>query len=162
MRKMLKKTLVVLLIVSVFVAGFVLGDRSWDRLRISKPVVIKPDTPVSDELSHFMLAEVPPFSSEHYYFREGYPDVQEYWSFCLPPEQAKAFLTAYVDRAKLPLVEDPSEIPDFVLGSKGLQEWDNRYWFNGFDELDQVYYKRFLFCGYSADRNRLYLMNWNE
>ena len=28
---MLKKTLVVLLIVSVFVAGFVLGDRSWDK-----------------------------------------------------------------------------------------------------------------------------------
>ena len=71
--------------------------------------------------------------------REGYPDVEEYWSFCLPPERAKAFLTAYVDRAKLPLVEVPSEIPDFVLGSKGQREWDNRYWFNGFDELDQVY-----------------------
>jgi hypothetical protein len=158
----MKKPLIVLLIVCVFVAGFVLGDRSWERMRLFRPVVVTPQTLMPDHLSHFLLAEIPPFSSDHYYFREGFTDVNEYWSFCLPPEQVKSFLSSYTERAKLPLAEDSNEIPDFVLGPKGQSEWDNRYWFRDFGQLDQVYYKRFLFCGYSADRNRLYLMNWNE
>ena len=158
----MKKILVLLLIGCVFVTGFILGDRSWERMQLFAPVVIKPQTLTSDHLSHFLIAEIPPFSSDHYYFREGFPDVNEYWSFCLPPEQVKEFLAAYIERAKLPLIKDPSEIPEFVLGMPGQQEWDNRYWFRGFDELDQVYYERSLFCGYSANRNRLYLMNWDE
>jgi len=159
---MMKKTLALLLIGCVFVAGFVLGDRSWKRMRLFSPVVIQPQPLSPDCPTHFQLAEVPPFSSDHYYFRVGYSDVDEYWSFCLPPEQAKAFLATYVDRLNLPRARDPGAIPDFVLGSTGQPEWDDRYWFSGFGELDQVYYRRFLFCGYSADRNRVYLMNWND
>jgi hypothetical protein len=159
----MKKPLIVLLLfVCVFVAGFILGDRSWERMRLFPAVVVKPQALMPDYLSHFLLAETPPFSSDHYYFREGFTDVNEYWSFCLPPEQAKAFLSSYTARATLPLAENPGEIPNLVLGPKGQSEWDDRYWFHDFDQLDQVYYKRLLFCGYSTDRNRLYLMNWDE
>jgi len=157
----MKKALVGLFVSGAFAAGCILGDRPWERMqRLFRPVVIVPKLP--DSLHHFQLTEIPAFSSNHYFFREGFGDVDEYWSFCLPPDRAEEFLKAYVETNNLPLVEDTSEIPDWVLGMTEQDEWDSRYWFSAYRELDQIYYKRFLFCGYSADRNRLYLMNWNE
>jgi len=159
---MMKKILFPLTLGCVFVAGFMLGDRSWKRIQLFAPVVINPQALKLEHLSHFLLTEVPPFSSRHYYYCEGYPDTNEFWSFCLPPERVEAFLDTYIERAELSLVEDPSEIPEFVLGMPRQQEWDDRYWFHGFDELDRVYFNRSHFCGYSKNRNRLYLANWDD
>jgi len=155
----MKKSLVILLVGCTFAMGVIVGDRSWERLRIFAPVVIVSQVP--SEVHHFRLAAVPPFSSDHYYFRDGFADVDEYWSFCLPLAEAQTFLTEYVQQNRLPQMTDMSGLPEWILGAKS-PEWDDRYWFSGFDELDQVYYEKSLFCGYSVERERLYLMNWNE
>ncbi|WP_417745560.1 hypothetical protein [Rosistilla oblonga] len=153
--------LVLLFVCLAFAAGFILGDRPWERIRERfGPFVISPKLP--RELYHFHLEEIPEFSSDHFFFRDGFTDVDEYWSFCLAPDLAEAFLKAYVEKSQLTVVEDTNDIPDWVLGVKEQDEWDGRYWFSDYRELDQIYYKKYLFCGYSADRNRLYLMNWND
>lgn len=155
----MKKPLVILIVSCAFAVGIIVGDRSWERMRIFAPVVIVPRVP--SEINHFRIGELPSASSDHYFFRDGFTDVEEYWSFCLPPTEVEAFLTAYVQRNRLPQMTDTSELPKWILGARS-PEWDDRYWFAGFDELDQVYYEEFLFCGYSAKRHRVYLMNWNE
>ena len=155
----MKKSLVILLVGCTFAMGVIVGDRSWERLRIFAPVVIVSRVP--SEVHHFRLAAVPPFSSDHYYFRDGFADVDEYWSFRLPPEQAESFLASYVQQNHLSRLEETKELPMWILGAS-KSEWDEGYWFGDFEELDEVYYKEFLFCGYSAKRGRVYLMNWNE
>ncbi len=83
-------------------------------------------------------------------------------SFVLPPDRAREFLAVYVKENKLPAAADPAAIPDYVLGMPGQEKWDARYWFGSFSELDEIYYVKHLFVGYSASRNRVYLMNWND
>ncbi len=150
-----------LLFVLVFAAGFVLGDQSWKRLQVFPPIVFKPQPPLPHDIHHFRTSQIPAFSSDHYYFREGHTDVNEYWSFCLPPERAAAFLIDYIATTKLQPVKDTSQIPTWVNESQSAK-WDQRYWFGDFEELDQIFYEKYLFCGYSAKHNRVYLMNWND
>ena len=157
----MKKVHIILLVVLAFAVGFVLGDRSWLRMRFSfGATVITPRLP--DSLDHFRVSGIPAFSSQHYFYREGFGDVDECWSFCLPPEYAKKFLAAYTKKTGMPLIEDTSDIPDWVIEITEQDTWDGRYWFSAYSEFDQIYYKDHLFCGYSADKNRIYMMNWND
>lgn len=158
---MKRRIVIALLVLSAFGAGFILGDRSWKRIQIFfGPTVIVPNVP--SHLGYFRLAHLPPFCSDPYFFREGFRDVDEYLSFVLPPDRAREFLAAYVKENELPATEDPAAIPRWVLGMPGQEKWDGRYWFGSFSELDEIYYVKHLFVGYSASRNRIYLMNWND
>ena len=116
----MKKSLVILLVGCTFAMGVIVGDRSWERLRIFAPVVIVSQVP--SEVHHFRLAAVPPFSSDHYYFRDGFADVDEYWSFRLPPEQAESFLASYVQQNHLSRLEETKELPMWILGAS-KSEW---------------------------------------
>jgi hypothetical protein len=152
---------IALLVLSAVAVGFVLGDRSWRRLRfLGGPKAIVPKVPSG--LGHFRLTELPPFASGLYYYRDGFTDVDEYLSFVLPPDRASEFLASYLKANSLPAVKDTSTIPRWVLGMASGETWDGRYWFSNLAELDQIYYGKYLFLGYSASKNRFYLMNWNE
>lgn len=103
-----------------------------------------------------------PSGSEHYYFRHGFADVDEYWSFCLPPERAEEFLHEYAKLNRLPPGSNAQTFPHPILGATDCEAWVGRYWFRSFGELDRLYYRKYLFCGYSAKRHRIYLSNWND
>ena len=125
-----------------------------------EPKVIVP-TPLP-ALFHFGLNVLPEYSSQHYYFRSGFTDVDEYLSFQLPPELAREFIAEYVRDTQIPKSTNYSQIPEWVLGRITHEGWDSKYWFSSFDQLDEIYYMKYRFCGYSKERNRIYLMNWND
>jgi hypothetical protein len=127
---------------------------------IFEPTVITP--PPLPDLTHFRIQGFPEHSSKHYFFRSGFTDVNEYWSFQLPPDQAGSFIKTYVSANQIPALSDTSAIPEWVLGNIRHERWDHRYWFTSFEQLDEIYYQKYLFCGYSRKAKRIYLMNWND
>ncbi len=122
---------------------------------------VSPHSLDSYDLSHFNV-EIPKFSSEHFLFRDGFGDVDEYWSFVLPPDLARKFVDSHVDRMRLPRVDDMSGIEECVLGGCEHEDWSGEYWFDRFEDLTEIYYEKYYFCGYSEKKNRIYLMNWND
>jgi hypothetical protein len=116
---------------------------------------------IEPHISHFETKS-PPFSSDHFLFYDGGPDVDEYWSFVLPPEYARVFLDTYVKKNSLSAVSPDTKLPDWITRSTDHKDWRADLWFRSTAELSEAYYKKGLFCGYSAEKNRIYLMNWTE
>ena len=104
----------------------------------------------------------PPFSSRHFYYESGFTDLDCFWSFELPPDLARQFLNDHPTGRLLVSPNDRSKIRSCVKGRQIPEELRAEYWFNSFSDLDKVYYREFYFCGYSSEKNRIYLMNWND
>jgi hypothetical protein len=156
----MKKLLICFLVGLALLIGFAIGDRSWQRLQIFEALVIIQEQP--SEIACFRTDGIPAYSSKHYFFKHGFTDIDEYWSFQLPPDRARNFITKYVQANQLKVIKDTSRLPKWILGQIRHGKWDNRYWFSSFNQLDEIYYKKYLFCGYSIEKNRIYLMNWND
>lgn len=113
------------------------------------------------KISHFNTKS-PQFSSDHFFFFDGGPDVDEYWSFVLPPEYARVFLDSYIKSNSLPAMSPDAKLPEFVYPSFNHKDWRSDLWFKSVADLSEAYYKKGLFCGYNAKKSRIYLMNWDE
>lgn len=114
------------------------------------------------DLMHFQLADAPKYSSRHFFFRNGGPDCIEYWAFDLPPEQAREFIDEYVDRCDLESTAE-GELPittSFICD--GHEDWREDLWIGDRNELSETYASGTQFCGYDEEKNRVYLMNWDE
>ena len=145
----------------LLIIGIFLGHYPWGKLLIDfKPKVITPTLPKS--ITHFGLSELPKYSSRHYFFKIGFQDVTEYWSFVLPPKLAEAFILNYTKEIKKSKNNAIKEIPKFIIGMPKQDKWNQEYWFSSFEDLDEIYYQRYFFCGYSKKANRIYLVNWND
>lgn len=158
----MKKTLLAFLVGTVI--GFALGTVNWKSLvpfSGSTYGVASPNLE-SYGLSGFGLAEPPEFSSKQFFFRTGFTDVGEYWSFVLPPGLAREFVDSYAKRQTLTRVPATSDFPDWINRHHDHDAWKQEYWFNEFEDLSEIYYRQYLFLGYSEEKNRIYLMNWND
>ncbi|MCD4728951.1 MAG: hypothetical protein K8R46_14940 [Pirellulales bacterium] len=150
------------------VVGLILSAVDWEAILPFSDTtygIASPDIEESYDLMHFRT-NVPKFSSGHFFFRTGFGDVDEYWSFVLPPERARAFLDSYVKKNALPTISRNTNFPAYISirinGSYDHKDWRSDLWFDSLADLSEVYYKKYLFCGYSAEKNRIYLMNWND
>jgi hypothetical protein len=144
------------------IVGLVLSAVNWKAFLLFSNCtygVASPD--IEPNISHFRT-KVPQFSSNHFFFREGFMDVDEYWSFELPPELARVFLDSYVKMNSLQAISQNSDLPDWIKRSSNHKDWRSDLWFKSYADLSKVYYKKYLFCGYDAKKNRIYLMNWND
>jgi hypothetical protein len=111
---------------------------------------------------HYFGTEIPPFSSRHFFFRSGFGDVDEYWSFVLPPDQARDFIDTYITENNLLPATSETAFPSGVDITYEHEDWKRDLWFTSFSDLSEIYLAEGLFCAYSQEKNRVYLMNWNE
>lgn len=129
------------------------------------------DTPVERRLDHFGYYKgVPEGSSQHYFYRDGFTDTDEFWSFKLPPDQMEGFIRDYVSRHRIPKASEklPSAVTRALRPSfQKCEKWEAEYWFEDFADLDAMYAETAEggigeFAAYSKKNGRVYLMNWNR
>lgn len=157
----MKKRLIYLMMPILLIIGVFIGHYPWENLLIDfKSKVITPNLPTN--ITHFGLSELPEYSSKHYFFKIGFQDVTEYWSFVLPPKLAEAFILKSIKEMHTSKNNDPKEIPKFIIGMPKQEKWHQEYWFSSLDDLNEIYYRKYFFCGYSKKTNRIYLVNWND
>ena len=130
--------------------------------------------PVESHLGYFGYGRdnaLPEGSTEHYFFREGFGDVDEFWSFRLPPDRIEDFIGEYVLKHRIP--KAGSDLPSTVINpalpqfAESFEEWQPEYWFDDIADLDEMYLKldeweAGEFAAYSKKNGRVYLMNWNR
>jgi hypothetical protein len=144
--------------------GFLVGNK-WESLKPSNWCTHGASAPDIESygLSGFCMSAPPEFSSRHFFFRTGFGDVDEYWSFELPPDRAREFLDDYVKRSQLPSIPATSEFPDWIRDPGcDHEDWNPQLWFERFEDLSEIYHVKYHFVGYSQEKNRIYLMNWND
>jgi hypothetical protein len=154
-----------------FLAGFLVGiifglifgaidwKKAFNPFSTAKWGIASPK--MEHNISRFHT-KCPQFSSDHFYFFNGGPDAEEYWSFVLPPEYARVFLDSYIRSNSLPAMSPDVKLSEYVCTPRDHKDWRSDLWFKSVADFSEAYFKKGLFCGYSAEQNRIYLMNWHD
>jgi hypothetical protein len=146
------------------IVGLFFGTVEWKRAFNPFSTAIWGISPpdIESHISNFHT-KCPQFSSSHFFFRAGGPDVDEYWSFVLPPDQARVFLDSYIKKNSLLAISQNNDLPIWITQSyKDHKDWRSDLWYNSLADLSEAYTTKGLFCGYSAEKNRIYLINWDD
>ena len=131
-------------------------------------------TPIEPYLGHFYTGgktKVPAGSSYHYFFRDGFGDTVEFWSFNLPPDKMESFVSDYVAKNHISRITDKDKLSTLSTYSLAVGKaephgnWRPEYWFSSLKDLDKIYCsendRRGDFATYSKEKGRVYLMNCN-